>query len=299
MATYDLFSKKQRLLREPPSDILSYDLPKPLRVQINYILRDAYGTGNYNGSTGDWYREIIRLLCREYGVISLVSNIYDPVEELEAFILHERDPERALDAVMWCMRLVESASKNYPMNESGLTLEQAVEELNERFKQHGVGYQYEGGEILRLDSTFIHSEIVKPTLTLLNNPVFANANTEYLSAHEHYRHGRNKECLTECLKAFESTMKIICANKGWTVAATATASVLITTIITSELVPLYIQSQMTALRSALESGVPTLRNRIGGHGQGPTVVTADDMTARYVLNLTGSNIIYLAELSNL
>jgi hypothetical protein len=43
---------------------------------------------------------------------------------------------------------------------------------------------------------------------------FDGANEEYLKAHEHYRHRRNKECLTECLteclKAFESTMKIIC-----------------------------------------------------------------------------------------
>jgi hypothetical protein len=46
---------------------------------------------------------------------------------------------------------------------------EAIEELNNRFKEHGVGYQYASGEIIKFDSTFVHSEIVMPTLILLHN----------------------------------------------------------------------------------------------------------------------------------
>ena len=40
----------------------------------------------------------------------------------------------------------------------------AVEELNHRFKEHAIGYQYLEGELVRVDSQFAHAEIVKPAL---------------------------------------------------------------------------------------------------------------------------------------
>ena len=45
--------------------------------------------------------------------------------------------------------------------------------------------------------------------------MYAGANDEFLRAHEHYRHKRHKECLNECLKAFESMMKAICKKRRW------------------------------------------------------------------------------------
>src|ERR1019366_1526163 len=90
---------------------------------------------------------------------------------------------------------------------SQAAFDSAVTELNARFREHGIGYQYESGEIIRVDSQLIHSEVVKPALTLLTAPEYEGANAEFLKAFEHYRKGDTKECLNECLKAFESTMK--------------------------------------------------------------------------------------------
>ena len=76
----------------------------------------------------------------------------------------------------------------------------AISELNFRFKEAGIGYQFESGELLRVDSQYVHSEVVKPVLHLLDkNKKYAGANDEFLSAHEHYRHKRYKECLNDCL----------------------------------------------------------------------------------------------------
>ena len=88
-------------------------------------------------------------------------------------------------------------------------LEEAIAELNTRFREHGVGYQYESGEIIRVDSQLLHSEVVKPALALLTSKEYEGANTEFLKAFEHYRKNDTKECLNECLKAFESTMKAL------------------------------------------------------------------------------------------
>ena len=69
--------------------------------------------------------------------------------------------------------------------------------------------------------------------------------------------------------ALESTLKVICHRRAWQFDAEKdTASSLIDIVFKEGLIPDYLQSQFGALRSVLESGVPTIRNRAGGHGAG-------------------------------
>ncbi len=180
-----------------------------------------------------------------------------------------------------------------------LDSDDAIEELNTRFKEHGIGYQFESGEVLRVDSEFSHSEIVKPTLSLLRGDGFAGANEEFLEAHQHYRHGRNKECLVSALKAFESVMKGVCKRKGWVFKPSDTAKNLIAVCVANGLFPTYLESEITSLRTLLESGVPTVRNRAGGHGQGTEPVAVPAYLARYALNLTASNALLLIDAASL
>ena len=55
------------------------------------------------------------------------------------------------------------------------------------------------------------------------------------------------------------------------------------------------QSHFSGLRSALESGVPTVRNNWTGHGQGVEEITVPGYIASYILHLTASNILLLAK----
>jgi hypothetical protein len=167
--------------------------------------------------------------------------------------------------------------------------------LNARFREHGVGFQYESGEIIRVDSQLLHNEAVKPALVLLRAREYAGAQAEFLTAHEHYRNGRTKEALTECLKALESVMKAICAKRKWPHAPNATASVLIQVLFDKGLVPSFWSQHFSALRATLESGVPTARNRLGGHGQGTQVTEVPAHLVAYVLHQTASAIVFLAE----
>ena len=48
-----------------------------------------------------------------------------------------------------------------------MTVDDAVVELNTRFREHGIGYQFESNKIVRVDSQFLHQEAVKPALQLL------------------------------------------------------------------------------------------------------------------------------------
>ena len=130
---------------------------------------------------------------------------------------------------------------------------------------------------------------------LLRARDYAGAQAEFLNAHEHYRHRRGKEALAECLKALESVMKAICAKRGWKHDPNATSKALIQVLFDQGLIPTFWHQHFSALRSTLESGVPTARNKFGGHGQGTQVVEVPDHIVAYVLYLTAAAIVFIAE----
>lgn len=94
-------------------------------------------------------------------------------------------------------------------------------------------------------------------------------------------------------------LKIICKEKAWAYSQNDTARKLIQICFQNGLVPSFTQNQFTSLQNVIESGVPTIRNKLGGHGQGQVPQKVDDGMTRYALNLTGSNIIFLIEQSGL
>lgn len=303
MPIIELFSKRQKKLRGEVSDIFIYDqIPQPLRVQIITIIKDAFGI--YKGYGTDpieiTYKALHDGISREYGVFNLDEYAKSYEEAVFNYLLNTKSYEHVLDIVELSFRLIKNYVSKYKKNNDvviRLEAESAIEELNTRFLEHGVGYRFEEDELLRIDSTFIHAEITKPVLNLLNSKLYSGANEEFLKAHEHYRHGRNQECLNECLKALESTLKIICENNNWKYGERDTASKLIDTCFTNNLIPSFMQTQFTSMRSLIESGVPTIRNRLGGHGQGNKIKTVDDDITCYALNLTASNIYYLIKLN--
>jgi hypothetical protein len=307
MPIFDLFSKRQKKLRGEIPEIFTYDeIPNTLRVKIIHIVKDVIGEDSYgdNKILNDTYEFIQKTLCREYGLFKL-GNVFNENNENQVlnYLLQTKDNERVLDIIELIFRYADKVirtDENYSYNvEPTLKPDDAISELNDRFKEEGIGYSFDGGELIRIDSTYTHSEITKPTISLLWNSKFQGANEEYLKAHKHYRHGRNKECLTECLKALESVIKSICQEKNWIFSERDTARKLIQICFKNELVPTFTQNQFTSLQNLIESGIPTIRNKLGGHGQGQTPQIVDDEMTRYGLNLTGTNIIFLIKQSGI
>ena len=58
-------------------------------------------------------------------------------------------------------------------------MDDAVVELNTRFQEHGIGYQFESNKIVRVDSQFLHKEAVRPALRLLTATHYAGADEEF------------------------------------------------------------------------------------------------------------------------
>lgn len=302
MAIFNIFSKRQKKLRGETPDVFQYeDIPHHFRVQVVHIVKDVFGISDaYGTDYPETAFEIIHdALCREYGLFKLKEYSNSNFEGVYNYFLETKNNEEALDVIELSFRVVDThvRSERYQYNtKTKITVTDAIQELNERFKEHGIGYQFESGELIRIDSQFLHSAVVKPVLKILRDEkIYKGANEEFLKAHEHYRHKRYKECLNDCLKSFESVMKSICNKHKWTYSQNDTSKKLISICFSNNLIPTYMQTQFSSFRSLLESGTPTIRNKLGGHGQGASTVTVDSTIASYALHLTASNILFLTE----
>jgi hypothetical protein len=202
-----------------------------------------------------------------------------------------------LDVIEICLTSADECSPDWKFRQyskATLSVEEAILEINQRFRDHGVGFQFENGEIIRVDSKFLHQEAIRPALHLLAEKEYAGPNAEFLLAHEHYRHGRFKEAIVAAAKSFESVLKVISSRRHWKISGSATAKNLLDAAFKDgKFMPSYLQSEFTALRSSLESGVPTVRNNVAGHGQGENIVGVPEYLVAYVLQITASSIILL------
>jgi len=305
MPIFDLFSKRQKVLRGEVPDVYQYDtFPESFRVQIIHILRDALGNAQaYDSRTNEVYKSIHDVLAREYGVfvLSIEASRSGAQSGLYDFFLKAKSPETVVDVIELSFSVIDTYCRDWEFSgnsEPKITPDAAIAELNARLREHGIGYQFVSGQMVRVDSTIVHTEVVRPALQLLADKLYAGANAEFLAAHSHYRHGRYKESLNEALKAFESTLKTICSIRNWPCDATDTSKKLLDVCFAQGLLPPFLQAQFSALRTLLESGVPTLRNKTSGHGQGSQLQPLPQHVAAYGLHLAASSILFLVGAEN-
>lgn len=290
MAERLLFSERMKRARGDPTDPYTYDaLPERLRGQIRILIRRELTPAV--GRPDPWEGLHRTLLWRRgLDVLPRERPPGSPIAALLDYFVGEADAERGLDVV----ELIFSAAAEGRFQGVTRPLPDILDTLNECFRDNGVGYQFESGQIVRVDSQFVHAEVVKPTLDLLCGPGLDGPNEEFLRAHEHHRHGRQKECVAECLKAFESTLKVICVRRGWAHEKNATAKVLIDTVLKHGLVPAYRENDLAGFRNTLDA-LPTLRNKTSGHGQGGQVTEVPVYLAAYALHLAATNILLLLD----
>lgn len=298
---YKLYSERIKNKDGEP-EVYNYDkFPEAFRNQVFYIMEDVL-----DQYTED-YKEILwnafyRVFAREKGVKEKDAYEYEMGKNFgkrnfEEYILEANEVD-FLDMVDLVFNKIDEGVRQVPprkkpqldMNEMA---DKAIEELNYRFRQHNLGYEFVNGEIIRIDNKMIHQEIVKPALRLLYEEGFDGAEEEFRKAFEYRRKGDNKNAILEAGKAFESTMKAICDKKSYTYdKAKDTAKKLIEILESNNFYPIYMSSHMASLRTTLE-GLPTLRNKTAGHGQGSAVETISDEFAEYALNLAATNIVLL------
>lgn len=304
MAIRNLFSKRLKAAQKAgQDDVYQYDnLPGAFRVQVVHIWQRAIGelpvqSYSFRDGTRTVWDLVERDLAEELGVFALGKDRDAFQRVANHFLTSKTTPEclDAIEAVFGAMEIHVASDRHLASIYTEQRPADAIADLNARFREHGIGYQYTDGQIVRIDSEYVHSQAVQPALRLLSGPGFEGPQQEFLRAHEHYRHGKHKESLNEALKAFESTLKAIFDQRGWPYDAKSTAKPLLEVAFKNDLVPSYLDPAFAGVRAILENAVPTTRNRASGHGQGAIPRTVPDYLAAYVLHVAASNIVLLIE----
>jgi hypothetical protein len=295
MGVFDLFSKRGK----PLPDAFCYDfLTKTFRTQIFWAWKKLF--------TLDAYATIRRILCEEHGQMSLESDNAKPADDFLRFFANEQSRvDVSLDAIELSLTLSrvwlssqecynffhqEALGSYYSRGQDpiGMYL-RLVGTVNSRFRENGIGYEYheESRQLIRTDSLVLHHEAVVPALHLLTDPAYKTAEGEFLKAHEHFRHGEYPDCLTYCCAAIESTIKIICSQKGWSHNPTDAAAALLRVYIGNSNLPSYFEPLLMV--------IATLRNKLGPHGKGTMPVVVPDYFARYALHATATAVLLLVD----
>jgi len=279
--------------------IIFDELPRKLRVQFSFILGDILGS-NHVG-----YEYVHEMLCRKYGERSLSSvhelGRFDKDALEETLIKNDYDFNMIFDMMELAIiyRVSELRDHYYSNEEISDFLKNIQNDINTYFKESSIGYKMVNGQIIRKDSETSFTGIIEPTINLTYNQLFENVNIDFVGAIKEYQSGDNKDCIVKLLKAFESTLKIICDEKEWSYNETERCSKLIDICFENGLIPPEMKSEFTSLNSLLKSGIPPVRNNFAGHGEGGKERVVEDYLARYAINITGSCILFVIEASGL
>lgn len=303
---FETFSYRKKIESRGERDIYQYEeAPPHLRHQLCMTLCEGIGPfhdndGLYwnNKNANDYWIEIDRICRKE--IYSYLPFVREPnlATRFCNYLMNEKDINDFLSGVEIGCAMLSFVKDDYGGREArgaDLTGVAALDEINHRFDQHCVGYRFENGLIIRVDSKLVHAEIVKPALTFLTHQLFSKANEDFMAAHAHYRSNAYKDCVTAANRSFESTLKAICDAENWAYGRGDRASELVTKVNQNGLFTHEFDKSFSAYVAMLKAGLPNVRNDAGGHGEGVAAASVTPHIARFALNLTAANILFLCE----
>ncbi|QDU31461.1 hypothetical protein ETAA8_66190 [Anatilimnocola aggregata] len=294
---FDVFSKRGK----PLPDVFVYDeLPLKLRQQLAYLYDDTLGKLSCNHGMDrpiGFFDQIRHVVVRENGVPHLPpAECNDPFVEIRYCLLQGGDVPLVLDLVEKIFQTVlllspgEHTPCDFELENAGLEAQEAVKELNHRFRENGVGYQFDVNSktLVRVDSLLVYATVIQPVLLLLSQAEYKVPNDEFLSALDDYKKAKYSEAITKAGSAYESVMKVILAKKQWPHDPTRPASHLVKAIVDN--------APLDGGYNQVLMSVANVRNLASSaHGGGTTARVAEEHHCQLTLNLAASAMLYLVE----
>lgn len=275
MAVYDLYSKRSYVQDSSPDSYHYEPLPDELGVQFFYIVDDCAVQNYY------FYKVIVEILRREYGLEKLPADMtgqpatrdfnmpaqghssqpsaqappaqlppslgqqdtWDYKRELRSYYRQLSKPELQLDVIELVFRYISNSIDD---------AQPFIQELNQRFHQHGLGYAFEEGKIRRLDQQFMYAELIKPALQLCEQPGYHEVTQQLLLAHQRLRSGKSERVPELCMEALTLCLQQICKKHNWLSPAEPKASKLFTICSRNGLFPKAWKQELSALEAQLE-----------------------------------------------
>lgn len=283
----------------PPKDRYTYDLELATRSKMLHIL----GQRNTSLMSGSIFLstmgEVQMELLKKHGSLCRVKGRSAGHPAIDHFLACSTDD--ALSFIELCFRTAQFMI--------GGDANDLIEVLNRTLEADGVGFELtpfrqiwrqsapgmkpmpqgkrEFPRFVKKGERTTHQLAVQPALMLLADPRFATANAELQDAFRDVREGRYADAITSCGAAFESVLKTICTEKGWTYDAEKdTLAPLVEACRSHGLFePFYVELFKT---------IGMIRNKMGdAHGKGPSPqFTATQNHAEHMIAMTCSYITF-------
>jgi hypothetical protein len=179
---FELFSQRIKNSEGEP-EVYIYDIfSEQFRNQLFYIVDDAIDPYRRD----ELWTAIHDTFAREKGLKTLYSINYDERSNIENFISSSNNLD-LLDLIDYIFHQIDTICRKKqptynPFPNLKARADQLIDELNNRLKQHNLGYEFTNGEIVRIDNKILHQTAVKPSLKLLYENGFEGAEQEFLHA---------------------------------------------------------------------------------------------------------------------
>lgn len=155
-------------------------------------------------------------------------------------------------------------------------------DVNDAMVAFDCPWRLSDGRFFQIDADFFHNEIVQKGEDMLREKGFEGAHDEFREAREDLSDGRTKDVILKAFKSFESSLKTVLKQHSGDV---------------TELLRLFRkagylddipEAQAKAMCKQVLASIATLRNELGGHGQGNAVVDVPRPYAVLAVHLAGS-----------
>lgn len=289
-----------------PMDRYTYDLAQNTRDKMLHILAQRNGSVTGGAIFLAMLDEVQRELLKGVGSQCLAAGSSAGHPMINYFLTCSTD--HALSFIELCLHTAQFTIGRVPND--------VVEDLNRTLEADGVGFELtqfrqvwrptgpdmkpmpqgkmEFPRFIKKGDRTAHELAVKPALEVLSEPRFATANQELLKAFDEVRKGDYADAITDCGSAFESVLKTICQEKGWTIDPDKdTCKALVETCRKKNLFePFYVE---------IFVGVGRVRNKMGdAHGKaGTPEYKATSEHAEHMIAMTCSHITFLVKQANI
>ncbi|CUS37553.1 DUF7014 domain-containing protein [Candidatus Nitrospira nitrificans] len=208
-------------------------------------------------------------LARLLGMPELTSRASAKAVGIKGYFLHGY-PSCALDVIEQFVQ--------------ELTLDEALAfhiEVNDATVAFDCPWWLSNGRFFKIDDAFFQVEIVQKAEDFLCERGFEGAHNEFREAREDLTDGKTKDVIVKAFKSFESALKTVGNTK------TGNVSDLLTLFREAGFLDDIPVDKQQVVTTVLRS-IALLRNELGGHGQGNSVVDVPRPYAVLAIHLAGS-----------
>ena len=270
-ATFDVFSKRATA----ESSAVPVELPETFRNRVSILYGDLLGTQYAHFSFAVW--NMMCMLKGDSAFAGAAQSVSHPSSLMDSFA-QTCSTEDYFDVLELGFKARSLGHLPFLRNAGN----QVVAAINELFRGDGLPYQLtpmvhlregvhlsgssledisEYPRVVLAEEELIHTVAIEPALAVLSQPEFSPANADFREALSNYRDGRNGDTIRNCCNALESTIKVVCSQRGIAADDSVPLATLLESYFAGSALPTFCKEMMKSVGVA--------RNRLGTvHGKG-------------------------------